>query len=80
MAQLLLTGTELTTGSNLIGGSNLELALQLVENRLAAWARDTDAYNAQLLEVFGAQSSDAANTLQASLSGSGLGISLEILD
>jgi len=72
MAQLLFSGTELT-------GSNLELALQLVENRLAAWASDTDAYNSQLLEVFGAQSSDAASALQASLSGTGLGIGLQIL-
>jgi hypothetical protein len=73
MAQLLLNGTELTTGSN------LEWALQLVENRLAAWASNTDAYNFLLLEVFRVQSSDATSALQASLSGTGLGIGLEIL-
>ena len=75
MAQLLLTGT------SLFSSSNLDEALLLLEARLAAWADITDAYNALLLEVFGAQSSDATTAaLQASLSGSGLGISLEILD
>ena len=48
MAQLLFTGGSLTNGSN------LELALQLVENRLAAWASNSDAYNALLQRVFGA--------------------------
>ena len=73
MAQFLLTGTKLTNGST------LEQALQLVENRLADWASNSDTYNALLLEVFGAQSSDATSALQASLSGTGLGIRLEIL-
>ena len=73
MAQLLLTGSFFTTGSN------LELALQLVEARLDDWASNSDAYNAMLLEIFGAQSSDASRALQTSLSGSGLGIRLEIL-
>ena len=48
MAQLLLTGSFFTTGSN------LELALQLVEARLDDWASNSDAYNAMLLEIFGA--------------------------
>jgi hypothetical protein len=76
MAQLLLTGSTLTSGSN------LDQALQLVESRLGAWSSrsNTDAYNALLLEVFGVQRSDATGALQAALSGSGLGISLEILD
>jgi hypothetical protein len=73
MAQLLLTGSFFTTGSN------LELALQLVEARLDDWASNSDAYNAMLLEIFGAQSSDATRALQTSLSGSGLGIRLEII-
>lgn len=74
MAQLLLSGTEL------ISGSTLEEALQQVQARLESWASDSGAYNALLLEVFGVQSSEATGALQASLSGSGLGISLEILD
>jgi hypothetical protein len=74
MAQLLLAGTEL------ISGSTLEEALQRVQARLESWASDSGAYNALLLEVFGVQSSEATGALQASLSGSGLGINLEILD
>jgi hypothetical protein len=73
MAQLLFSGSSLTTGSS------LELALQLVENRLPAWASNSDTYNALLLEVFGVQGSEATGALQAGLSGTGLGISLEIL-
>jgi len=75
MAQFLLTGSEL------ISGSVLEQALQRVEKRLGAWATmgNSAAYNALLLAVFGPQSSDATTALQASLSGTGLGISLEIL-
>jgi hypothetical protein len=74
MAQLLLAGTEL------ISGSTLEEALQRVQARLESWAGNTEAYNALLLEVFGVQSSETTGALQASLSGTGLGISLEILD
>ena len=76
MAQLLLTGSTLTSGSV------LDQALQLVESRLKAWAgsSNSDAYNALLLEVFGVQSSEATGALQAALGGTGLGISLEILD
>ena len=73
MAQLLLTGTDLTSGSV------LDQALQLVEARLEGWASNSDAYNDLLRQVFGAQSSDATTALQADLSGSGLEISLEIL-
>ncbi|MCX5948947.1 MAG: Ig-like domain-containing protein [Cyanobacteria bacterium] len=74
MAQLLLTGSEL------ISGSTLEEALQGVQTRLESWASNTEAYNALLLEVFGVQNSETTGALQASLSGSGLGISLETLD
>jgi hypothetical protein len=76
MAQLLLTGTELGTGTN------LEHALDLVESRLRAWAgsSNTGAYGALLLEVFGVQASNATLALQSSISGRGLGIKLEILD
>jgi hypothetical protein len=60
--------------------TNLEQALALLDARLATWARssNTDAYNALLLKVFGA-SSEATTALQATLSGTGLGISLEIM-
>ena len=76
MAQLLLLGSDLSAGSV------LEQALQLVEKRLSTWASssNTDAFNALLLQVFEVQSSEATSALQTSLSGSGLGISLEILD
>ncbi|MDA9867951.1 hypothetical protein N9C85_00785, partial [Synechococcus sp. AH-224-I15] len=75
MAQLLLTDTSRSASSN------LDEALLLLEVRLAAWASNTEAYNALLLEVFGAQSSDATTAaLQTAIGGSGLGISLEILD
>ncbi|SBO44420.1 Hint domain-containing protein [Cyanobium sp. NIES-981] len=74
MTQLLLAGTSIAATSH------LEMALQRVNNRLQAWASNTHAYNAHLLDVFGAQSSEATSTLQASLSGAGLGIRLEILD
>ena len=75
MAQFLFTGSELTSGSV------LEQALQLAEKRLGSWAiiGNSAAYNALLLAVFGPQSSDATTALQGSLSGTGLGISLEIL-
>jgi hypothetical protein len=76
MAQLLLTGSSLTASAS----STLEEALLLLEARIATWANNSDAYNALLQNVFGAQSSEASSHLQVSLSGSGLGISFEILD
>ena len=74
MSQLLLTGTDLTSGSP------LEQALHQVQARLNGWASNSDAYNALLLQVFGVQISAATSALQASLNGTGLGICLEILD
>jgi hypothetical protein len=75
MAQLLFTTTDLTASPS------LEQALQLVEARLANWASSTtsDAYNALLLQIFGAQSSEPTTAIQASISGTGLGISFKIL-
>lgn len=75
MAQLLLTGTDLTANPS------LEQALELVEARLANWASSSNsgAYNALLLQTFGAQSSETTTAIQASISGTGLGISLKIL-
>jgi post-segregation antitoxin (ccd killing protein) len=76
MAQLLLTGPEQGTGTD------LEPSLELVESRLGAWASssNTGAYSALLREVFGVQDADATSALQASIRGKGLGIKLEILD
>ena len=75
MAQLLLAGTDLTASPS------LEQALELVEARLASWASSSNsgAYNALLLQIFGAQSSETSSAIQASISGTGLGISLKIL-
>jgi hypothetical protein len=76
MPQLLLTSSDLSAGSA------LDRALESLESRLAAWASNSNsaAYNDLLLEVFGAQKSDFTSSLQASLSGTGLGIRLEVLD
>jgi len=74
MSQLLLVGNAFSSETN------LQEALQRVQGRLGGWARDSDAYNALLLQAFGVQKSDASSALQASLSGTGLGIRLEILD
>lgn len=76
MAQLLLTGSKLGTGTG------LEPSLELVESRLVAWASssNTGAFSSLLREVFGAQDADAISALQASIRGKGLGIKLEILD
>jgi len=74
MAQLLLTGTEIGSGST------LQEALILVQGRLQGWASNSGAYNALLQEAFGVRSSDATNALQSSIRGSDLGIKLELLD
>ncbi len=74
MAQLLLAVASLSASST------LDEALLLLEERLAAWASNSVAYNALLLEVFGVQPSAESDALQASISGTGLGISFEILD
>ena len=75
MAQLLFVGTDLTASSS------LEQALQLVEARLAGWASGSSsgAYNSLLLQIFGPQSSETTTALKASISGTGLGISIKIL-
>jgi hypothetical protein len=75
MAQPLLTGTDLTASPS------LEQALELVEARLASWASSSNsgAYNALLLQIFGARSSETSTATQASISGTGLGISLKSL-
>jgi hypothetical protein len=74
MAQLLLTGTEIGSGST------LQEALNLVQGRLQGWASNSGAYNALLQEAFGVRSSGATNALQSSIRGSGLGIKLVLLD
>ena len=74
MSQLLLNGTEI--GSS----STLQEALNLVQGRLQDWARNSGAYNALLQEAFGVRRSDATSALQSRIRGSGLGITLELLD
>ena len=74
MAQLLLTGNDISSGSS------LQEALSLVQGRLQGWASKSGAYNALLQEAFGVRISDATNALQSSIRDSGLGIKLEILD
>ena len=88
MAQLLLAGNSLTTatGSSAIAGSAaattaLEQALQLVEERLLAWASNSYAFNSLLQQVFTTDNpapEEPAAALQASLLGAGLQIALEI--
>jgi len=75
MAQLLFSGTDLTASPS------LEQALQLVVARLANWASSStsDAYNALLLQITGAQTSEITTAIQASISATGLGISFKIL-
>jgi hypothetical protein len=75
MAQLLFSGTDLKASPS------LEQAIQLVEARLANWASSStsDAYNALLLQIFGAQSSETTTAIQASISATGLGINFKIL-
>ena len=75
MAQLLPVGTDLTASSS------LEKALQLVEARLEGWAigSNSGAYNSLLQQIFGPQSSETSTALKASISGTGLGISIKIL-
>ena len=74
MAQLLLAGTEIGSGST------LQEALNLVQGRLQGWASNSGAYNALLQEAFGIRSSGATKALQSSIRGSGLGIKLVLLD
>jgi len=53
----------------------------LVEARLAGWASGSNSggYNSLLLQLFGPQSSETTTALKASISGTGLGISIKIL-
>uniref|UniRef100_UPI003138356C FG-GAP-like repeat-containing protein n=1 Tax=Synechococcus sp. UW140 TaxID=368503 RepID=UPI003138356C len=61
--------------------ASVYLAFQRVETCLGSWASDSGSYNALLREVFGKESTSAANAkaLLAQLRGTGLGISVEIL-
>jgi len=58
------------------------LAFQRVESRLGTWASDSGSYNSLLREVFGEESTNAtkAMALLVELRGTGLAISVEILD
>ncbi|MEB3316775.1 MAG: FG-GAP-like repeat-containing protein [Cyanobacteriota bacterium] len=58
----------------------MALALQQLEQRLLAWARDRDRFFAVLLQAFGSEAtSPDADTLRTTLFGEGLTISLEVL-
>ena len=78
MPQLLLTPTSLSASAN----TALIEALWLLEQRLATWSSNQDAFNDLLQQVFGIEPSTSASSavLQATISGSGLGINLQILD
>ena len=74
MAQLLLSGPSSSFGSN------LKEALQLLDARLLNWASKTDAYKAHLLDIFGVHPSAESDALLVSISGTGLGINVGLLD
>ncbi len=80
MPQLLLNPTSLSASTS--GSARLNEALLLLEGRLAAWSRDPVAFHALLQQVFGVPPSRSAESaaLLTTISGSGLGISLQILD
>ena len=58
--------------------ASVYLAFQRVETCLGSWASDSGSYNALLREVFGKESTSAANAkaLLAQLRCTGLGISV----
>ena len=76
MPQLLPLPTSFSASAN----TALIEALWLLEERLASWSSNQDAFNDLLQQVFGVQSSTNTADLQATISDSGLGINLEILD
>ena len=80
MPQLLLTPTSLSASSS--DSVGLNQALLLLEERLAAWSTDPVTFHSLLQQVFGVQHSTSVQSaaLLATISGSGLGISLQILD
>ena len=80
MPQLLLNPTSLSASTS--GSSRLNEALFLLERRFAAWRRDPVAFHALLEQVFGVPPRRSAESaaLLTTISGSGLGISLQILD
>ena len=74
MTQLLLTATSTSTNAN------LHEALLRLEDRLATWGSNQDAFNSLLLKVFGVPPGTNRDALLANISGPGLGISVQILD
>ena len=78
MSQLLLISTSLSASV----GAILNEALFRLERRLASWTVDSDAFNAHLQNAFGVQPSTSAESadLKATIGGSGLEISVQILD
>ena len=80
MPQLLLTPTSLSASAS--DSTGLTKALLLLEEHLAAWSRDPIAFDALLQQVFGIEPNTSSQraALLATISGSGLKISLQILD
>jgi hypothetical protein len=68
-----------TTATTSQGGRALAQALELLEQRLRAWAADAEAFAVVLRQVYGAEAGSAAATaLRSSLLGEGLGLNLEV--
>ena len=76
MPQLLLTPTSLSASAN----TALIEDLWLLEQRLATWSSNQDAFNSLLEQVFGVQSSASSAALLASVQASDLEISVQILE
>jgi hypothetical protein len=76
MPQLLVTPTSLPASAN----TALIEALWMLEQRLATWSSNQDAFNNLLQQVFGVSPGANSSALQTTISSSGLGISVQILD
>ena len=72
MPQLLLIRTSLSASAN----TALIEALWLLEQRLARWSSNQDAFSDLLQQVFGVSPGVKNSDLQTAISSSGLGINL----
>ena len=82
MPQLLIIPTSIS--GSISASARLNEALLLLEKRLGDWIRDPDRFHALLQQVFGVPPNNNGGgesaALLTTISGSGLGISLQILD
>ena len=76
MPQLLFTPMSSSASEN----AALIEALWLLEQRLAAWSSNQDGFSDLLQQVFGVSPGANSSALQTTISSSGLGINLQILD